>query len=60
VAVLTRRVDERQLLKKMAEKLPAIAVPRQFLVWETLPKMGSGKVDFRSITDKVRQSQAPE
>jgi acyl-[acyl-carrier-protein]-phospholipid O-acyltransferase/long-chain-fatty-acid--[acyl-carrier-protein] ligase len=37
----------------MAEHLPNIALPRQFVVIEELPKMGSGKIDFRSVTDMV-------
>jgi len=41
-------------LKKMAEKLPNIALPKHFIVIEDLPKMGSGKIDFRRITDIVR------
>lgn len=55
VAVLTCPVDEKTVLKQMAEHLPAIALPKTFLVWETLPKMGSGKIDFRSISEMVRE-----
>jgi acyl-[acyl-carrier-protein]-phospholipid O-acyltransferase/long-chain-fatty-acid--[acyl-carrier-protein] ligase len=55
VAVTTRKLDERDIIRKMARKLPSIAMPREFLVFETLPKMGSGKVDFRTITDMVRR-----
>jgi acyl-[acyl-carrier-protein]-phospholipid O-acyltransferase/long-chain-fatty-acid--[acyl-carrier-protein] ligase len=59
VAVTTRKLDVRQVTRKMAEKLPPIAMPREFLVFETLPKMGSGKIDFRSITDMVRKRVQP-
>jgi acyl-[acyl-carrier-protein]-phospholipid O-acyltransferase/long-chain-fatty-acid--[acyl-carrier-protein] ligase len=55
VAAVTRPIDEKKILKKMAEHLPAIALPRQFIVMEDLPKMGSGKIDFRGITDLVRE-----
>jgi acyl-[acyl-carrier-protein]-phospholipid O-acyltransferase/long-chain-fatty-acid--[acyl-carrier-protein] ligase len=55
VAVTTRRLDERDVVRKMARKLPSIAMPREFLAFETLPKMGSGKIDFRTITDMVRR-----
>lgn len=55
VAVTTRKLDERDVLRKMARRLPSIAMPREFVVFETLPKMGSGKVDFRTITDMVRR-----
>ncbi len=53
VAVVTREIDERKTLKQMAEHLPNIALPKQFVVMEELPKMGSGKIDFRSVTDMV-------
>ena len=55
VAALTQEVSERKLLKAMADKLPAIAMPRQFVVLGDFPKMGSGKIDFRTITEMVRQ-----
>jgi acyl-[acyl-carrier-protein]-phospholipid O-acyltransferase/long-chain-fatty-acid--[acyl-carrier-protein] ligase len=38
----------------MSGHLPNIALPRQFVVIEGLPKMGSGKIDFRKVTDMVR------
>ncbi len=38
----------------MNEHLPNIALPKQFVVLEELPKMASGKIDFRKITDTVR------
>jgi acyl-[acyl-carrier-protein]-phospholipid O-acyltransferase/long-chain-fatty-acid--[acyl-carrier-protein] ligase len=55
VAAVTAEVGERRLLKAMAEELPAIALPKQFVVLGEFPKMGSGKIDFRSITELVRQ-----
>ncbi|HVN47209.1 MAG TPA: AMP-binding protein [Bacteroidota bacterium] len=54
VAVVTQKIHEKQILKKMAEQLPNIALPKQFVVMDELPKMGSGKIDFRRITDIVR------
>lgn len=53
VAAVTRKVDERRTLKRMSEELPNIALPKQFVLIEDLPKMGSGKVDFRSVTEMV-------
>jgi acyl-[acyl-carrier-protein]-phospholipid O-acyltransferase/long-chain-fatty-acid--[acyl-carrier-protein] ligase len=58
VAVVTEDIDTKSTLKKMAEQLPKIALPKQFLVIEDLPKMGSGKIDFRSITEMVRELHA--
>lgn len=54
VAAVTEKVDEKELLKKMAQKLPAIALPKQFVVIPELPKMGSGKIDFRTATQLVK------
>lgn len=56
VAAVTRKVDEKALLRKMAEQLPSIALPKQFMQFDDLPRMGSGKIDFRKITDMVRDS----
>ncbi len=55
VAVVTRQIDERRVLKRMADKLPSIALPKQFIVLDTLPKMGSGKADFRTLTERIRR-----
>ncbi len=55
VAALTQAVNERKLLKAMAAELPAIALPKQFVVLGEFPKMGSGKIDFRNITEMVRK-----
>ena len=55
VAAVTRRIDERDVTKKMSSSLPNIALPKQFVVIEELPKMGSGKIDFRKVTDMVRE-----
>ena len=60
VAVVTEKVDEKALQKKLAESLPPIAIPKIFLVMEELPKMGSGKIDFRIITEITRARLAGE
>ena len=54
VAAVTRPIDEKTTLKKLAELLPKIALPSRFVVLPEMPKTGSGKIDFRTITDKVR------
>ena len=56
VAALTCEVDEKRILAQMAESLPRIAVPKQFVVLPELPKMSSGKLDFRHITEIVRDA----
>ena len=58
VAVITEKVENKPLLKQMAEQLPKIALPKQFLVIEDLPKMGSGKIDFRHLTEMVKEMHA--
>lgn len=55
IAVVTEEVDEKTILKKMAEELPNIALPKNFIVMQDIPKMGSGKVDFRGVTQKVQE-----
>jgi|WetSurSiteA1Bulk_404760.scaffolds.fasta_scaffold04135_3 acyl-[acyl-carrier-protein]-phospholipid O-acyltransferase / long-chain-fatty-acid--[acyl-carrier-protein] ligase len=54
VAAVTKKVEEKKALKMMSEQLPNIALPKQFVVIEELPKMGSGKIDFRTVTDMVQ------
>jgi acyl-[acyl-carrier-protein]-phospholipid O-acyltransferase/long-chain-fatty-acid--[acyl-carrier-protein] ligase len=54
VVAVTREIDTRDINSRLSKKLPAIAMPRQFIVVEDLPKMGSGKVDFRTARDLVR------
>ncbi len=56
VAAVTHQIDEKATLKQMAEHLPNIAMPKQFVVLDEFPRMGSGKIDFRKITDLVRDA----
>jgi len=45
----------------MAAELPKIALPKMFaVIEEELPKMGSGKIDFRTVTKMVRQKLQAE
>ena len=50
VAAITTTVDEQKLKSQMKRTLPPLAIPRQFVVVDELPKMGSGKIDFRTTT----------
>jgi acyl-[acyl-carrier-protein]-phospholipid O-acyltransferase/long-chain-fatty-acid--[acyl-carrier-protein] ligase len=54
VAVTTQSLDEKAMLKALSAELPNLALPKQFIVMEDLPKMGSGKIDFRTITERAR------
>ncbi|MBN1542139.1 AMP-binding protein [candidate division KSB1 bacterium] len=55
VAAVTEKVNEKAILKKMSQQLTPLALPKQFVVIPELPKMGSGKMDFRTITEMVRK-----
>ncbi len=55
VATVTKEVDKQAILKKMSEELPNIALPRQFIVIDELPMMGTGKIDFRTVTRIVQE-----
>jgi acyl-[acyl-carrier-protein]-phospholipid O-acyltransferase/long-chain-fatty-acid--[acyl-carrier-protein] ligase len=55
VVAATRKLDEKDIIKKLSSSLPAIALPKEFILISELPKMGSGKVDFRTVTDLVRR-----
>jgi len=58
IAAVTKPLDERKTLKQMAEGLPKLALPREFIVMDELPKMGSGKIDFRTVTAMVNEHMA--
>ncbi len=53
IAAVTKPVDGKKILKLMAGHLSNIALPKQIVVIEELPKMGSGKIDFRAVTEMV-------
>ncbi|MCP5053538.1 MAG: AMP-binding protein [bacterium] len=55
VAVVTKEINEKEILKKMAKELASLCLPKKFMVMEELPKMGSGKVNFRSVTETVQR-----
>ena len=55
VAVTSEAVDAQKISKKMSEELPNLALPKQFVTVREFPRMGSGKTDFRSLTNLVHQ-----
>ncbi len=55
VAAVTAPVNEKKILRAMAQQLPNIALPRSFEVMQELPKMGSGKADFRGVQAEMRR-----
>jgi acyl-[acyl-carrier-protein]-phospholipid O-acyltransferase / long-chain-fatty-acid--[acyl-carrier-protein] ligase len=56
VAAVTDKVNERELTSRLAAEVARIALPRHFVVVPELPKMPSGKIDYRSLTEGVRDS----
>lgn len=54
VAAVTQEIDEPAVLKMLSEKLTPIELPSRFVVIPEMPKSGSGKLDFRQITEMVR------
>ena len=55
VAAVTSSINKVAILRKMSKDLPNIALPRQFFVIEDLPMMGTGKIDFRTVTKLVTE-----
>ncbi len=57
IAAITEKIDKKEIIKRMSKDLPKIAIPKSFIVFSELPKMGSGKIDFRTITEMVKEKQ---
>ncbi|HKL67755.1 MAG TPA: hypothetical protein VJ877_07665, partial [Bacteroidales bacterium] len=55
IATVTQEVDKNKIIKKLSEELSNIELPKQFLVIEELPMMGTGKIDFRTVTGIVQE-----
>ncbi len=58
VVALSQETDTKQLRDALKSRLPPVALPRRFCVLPELPKMGSGKIDFRATTELVRSMDA--
>ena len=52
---VNEKIDQKKIISALNKQLPPVAVPRQFVILDELPKMGSGKVDFRTTTVTVRE-----
>jgi acyl-[acyl-carrier-protein]-phospholipid O-acyltransferase / long-chain-fatty-acid--[acyl-carrier-protein] ligase len=55
IATVTIEVNKTEILKKMGTELPNIALPKHFIVIKELPMMGTGKIDFRSVSKIVQE-----
>jgi acyl-[acyl-carrier-protein]-phospholipid O-acyltransferase/long-chain-fatty-acid--[acyl-carrier-protein] ligase len=58
MAAVSAQVHKMEILRKMMNDLPSIALPREFIVLDSIPMMGTGKVDFRSVTRIVQERMA--
>jgi acyl-[acyl-carrier-protein]-phospholipid O-acyltransferase/long-chain-fatty-acid--[acyl-carrier-protein] ligase len=56
VAAVTATVDERAVTARLSAEVARIALPRHFVQVAELPKMPSGKIDYRSLTETVRDA----
>ena len=57
VAAVSAGINKTEILRKMMKELPIISLPRQFVVIEELPMMGTGKIDFRRVTQMVGEME---
>jgi len=55
VAVTSRDVDQSEINKKLAKEIPNLALPKKYVTVADFPRMGSGKTDFRTLTEQVRR-----
>ena len=55
VAVTSLEIDSQALGKRLSAELPNLAHPKKYVVIAEFPRMGSGKTDFRRLTDLVRE-----
>ena len=55
IATVSIEVNKAEMLRKMGNELPNIALPKHFIVIKELPMMGTGKIDFRSVTRIVQE-----
>ena len=57
VAITTEEINKKKIIKQMAKELPSIALPKDFYIFEELPMMPSGKINFREVTRICREMQ---
>ncbi|NKB35159.1 MAG: AMP-binding protein [Pseudomonadales bacterium] len=60
VAVTNAAIDQQEVVKKLTDELPNLALPKKYVMVSEFPRMGSGKTDFRGLTDLVRDLDAAE
>lgn len=55
VAVSDHEIDPHEVGKLLASEIPNLALPKQYVIVANFPRMGSGKTDFRGLTEIVKQ-----
>jgi acyl-[acyl-carrier-protein]-phospholipid O-acyltransferase/long-chain-fatty-acid--[acyl-carrier-protein] ligase len=55
IAAVSAEVHKTEIIRKLMNDLTPIELPREFIVLESIPMMGTGKVDFRSVTKLVKE-----
>ena len=60
IAAVSGEINKTEILRRMMNDLPVIALPREFVVINELPMMGTGKIDFRTVTKMVQDILASE
>lgn len=55
VGVTDSEIDKQDLNKRLSKALPNLALPKKYVHVPEFPRMGSGKTDFRSLTEIVRE-----
>lgn len=57
VAVTNLEVNPQDLNKRLSKALPNLALPKKYVHVPEFPRMGSGKTDFRTLTEIVREME---
>jgi acyl-[acyl-carrier-protein]-phospholipid O-acyltransferase/long-chain-fatty-acid--[acyl-carrier-protein] ligase len=60
VGVTSKVIDEKEVGKQLAEEIPNLALPKKYVVVDEFPYMGSGKTDFRTLTNIVRDMESDD
>lgn len=60
VAVTNAEIDQQEISKKLSADLPNLALPKKYVIIPEFPRMGSGKTDFRGLTNLVRDMESAD
>ena len=60
VAVTNSEINQDEVVKRLTKELPNLALPKKYVIVPEFPRMGSGKTDFRSLTELVQGMDADE